>query len=660
MQSRLGRPDMDEVLDADMQGTPPHAPLCSDEEVGDNRGESDSDESEWGTVRGNFRINDILRDRDGGGDAEEEGEIQLYVPEPVVTLCSSSNQKPDVPRLPIESFPFGRRVWVVDEEDVHLLLREYWDDSYRAVCNGRLSGTVVRHSYNLTLVLFHDSHLDVTFSLSLPRACLSTAPIEAYSRSPHVSSGLLNSYFGIGNLGPRTGRGREESTATALIKRQFYEALPVMEVQVQQGLPRLSLAQDLLLEGAFEEALALLNELLAGASERADVLVLRSRANIFLEKYEEALRDALDVIALNPHWVRGYLSAARAQSGLGKFSTAASQINRVMLMLPHSRELRKIEELNAFLQNLQRELPSKDLSLYLDFRYAKQLLACRRFRKADVVYSEDRAVLAMESIFSDSPSRCCVCLKPRGEMMRVPVESGGCGASEELACYCSVECQQRSSLFFAMELGRHRAAVRDARDLISVTSTMRMRHAPLDMACMAVRLYLMICVTHERLSSQQRRHADSSTSLAGGSQSAGSNAGGLLPLQAALKHLGVFPLPTDTLGARVRDEMCVVYDTLTRTFTEDEKQMYPLAFFYALYEYVRTFAVSVVVEGEKPDCRLYYLPKLLGAVRRVEPAKANCVVSIDHATMRMSLVAVRDILSDETLSIPMWDAANTR
>ncbi|ORC90830.1 uncharacterized protein TM35_000072540 [Trypanosoma theileri] len=670
MKSRIGRPDMNELLDADLQLVSPVGSRVaggsgSDSSAVDGDHESSSDESEWGTVGGNFRIEDVMKgesDVDMTAEEDKTEEKLLYVPEPVISL--SCVRKPLVPRLPIEDLPVGTNVWVVDEEDVQLLLREHWDESYRAVCNGRISGTVVRHSNNVTLVRFYNEQLDMDYSLSLPRACLSDVPIDAYSSSPHGSSYMVTSFFGLGNLGPRAGRSHDNTT-TCTLDKQYYESLSFMEVHISPNLPQLGVANERFIAGAYEDAISLLDKLDDETQHKmVDVLVLRSRTNIFLGRYEEALKDALKIIELDPSWVKGYVAAARALSGLGNFEEAGTQINQAMLLLPHSRELRRIGELDIFLCNLEMSLPKNELKLSLDAYYAKQLLTCRQYKKFDTIYDENWILLAMESIVSEPSERCCVCLKPSKEMMRVPIDLIG-NASVKLACYCSVECQQRSSLFFAMELGRHRLAVERARDLISSTFTLRVCQTPLDLAYMTTRLFAMICVTHDRLSVQRRCHrranesGNSKISFEEGSQSFNSERDSVVPLQTALKHLGVYPLVTDRLSGRGREEMRVVYDTFTAFFTEEEKQMYSLTLFYALYEYVRTFAICL--SGRKKDNKMYFLPKLVGAVRRVAPNQANCTVVLCEdggEAPHIKLVASRDIASGEMLSIPALDMSS--
>lgn len=608
---------------------------------------SESDESEWGTIN-NLRIEDIL-----GDDSFVAGEEkQLYIPEPVILIANID--KPELPRLCVESVPIGCKVWVVDEEDVRLLLREYWDDCYRAVCNGRLCGSVVRHCHALTLVLFYDAELEMKFSLSLPRACLSLSPVESYRRSPCGSSRLLASHLGLGNLDLCAGRAGEDA-ATSRLHRQFYESLSVMEIQA----PRLGPVQACFFSGAYEEALALLSELPAEASQRIDALTLRSRVNAVLGRWEEALKDAQEVIKLEPFWVRGYLAISRALSGLGKFDVAAANIHRAMFLLPHSKELCKIQKLNSYMYNLQRKLPCNDLSLFLDFWYAKKLVTRRPFRKLEVVYKEDQMILAMESMFSTCSDRCCVCLKPHGEMMCVPEESVG-GNSEESAYYCGVDCHKHSSLFFPMEFGRHRAAVERARDLIFCNSKQTISQTPFDMACMVIRLFLMICVTHNRLSLRHRcprRAKDGSPSNFSGEQKDPGNdvdLNGTLPLHVALRHLGVYPLVTEQPNARVHGMMSVVYNVLTACFSDDERNIYSLTLFCALYEYVRTFAV--VVDAKHTKSRLYYLPQFMGAVERVAPSEANCEVVMDQNETNIALVASKNISAGEVLSIPAWDS----
>lgn len=666
--SHTGCPDLEEAIDEEEADLQPFSLLNVGDEKLTAAAETSFDESVWGTVKENFSIEEIMNgtgekldgkhaDNDEGREEEWDDKTQLYIPESAFTF--SRRKRPKLPRLPVESLPAGSSVWIVDEYDVCHLLREYWSESHRVVCNGRSRGTVVRHSGKMTLVAFRNDHAELDYALTFPRICLSTEPIEAYEESGSYSSrsGPLLRVFG--NFASQPGCCQDGPNNCEVLRcvSQYYESLYILEVQS----PRLVEIRNHIVGGRGEEALHLLETFENESSVTVSTLILRSRAKVSLGRYEEAMADAQRIIALEPLWVKGYLCAARALSGMGKFKEACDNVKCALRMLPNSQELHAVEELNSFMLSLQGTLPVDSLGLYIDGQYRKQLVARRYFRASEIVYAEASIILAMESPWSESSDRCCVCLKPASSLTPVSTECSPL-PGKRIALFCSEECRQRSSLFFSIEYGRHRAAVDRARDLIGVNSAPAEKRTLFDLTYMATRLFLMVYVTYGRLRAQQDNwredeQQDSVSSYEGFSEPRVSGNDGVLPLQSALQQLGVFPLVNADPQGNMNKKVYMVYDNLTTFFTKDEKEMFSLHLFYALYEYVSVFAVGVKGSNCENGSVLYYLPQLLGAVRRVSLNEANCKVVVDETSSSVKLVALRDIGANEDLSIPSWDVA---
>ncbi|KPA83307.1 hypothetical protein ABB37_02970 [Leptomonas pyrrhocoris] len=515
-----------------------------------------SSDSAWGTFHGGepqlamCNLGDVAT---GGTDDDGAEDGFLFVPDPIFDL-SSLQDKPVMPCLRQDQIPIGATVWVVDEDDVATQLNCYFTAAYPPICNGRLSGTVVRHTGLMTLVRFHNEAADLYFSLCVPTSCLSLQPVEAYESSPRhgESYGLCSGAYGM--LGPRAvGSGQAQPAGpTVVVRRYLYEAMPAYDAEKLRG-TALEKAQELFFQGNYEKALTEVNAYLAASSFKSgegvrarkahstsvvDAFVLRSRVYIFLERYAEALEDARTTVTLEPRWVRSHLSIARAHCGLGQFTEAAVAIAHAYIMLPYSSEVERIKELNGYMYSLQSQLRSERAGCYLilDSLYRKRLRVNAPTATGVSICKEVTPIVATHSVFAAKGPmhHCAVCFRTLSSNTPVTnVDSAACsgcsggpsgfeaahtspstvvspamstpvGADpEENTQYCSTECEQRASLYRPLEI-KHRVALDNVRSRILSKAAVTLNVLPLEMTAMAVRLFLMVVTTHRRLCAKRR------------------------------------------------------------------------------------------------------------------------------------------------------------
>ncbi|KAG5498006.1 hypothetical protein GH5_02803 [Leishmania sp. Ghana 2012 LV757] len=536
-----------------------------EEEMSDLSAPSSSSSSDvmWGTFTGGEASLPLCDDDDAAGSSNDGCEDGvLFVPDPIFDL-TSLQQKAVMPCLTQDQLPVGATVWVVDEDDVATQLTCNFSASYPPVCNGRLSGEVVRHTGNMTLVRFRSKASDLYFTLSLPTSCLSLQPIEPYDSVPHHcdSYGLGSGAYGM--LGPRAAC-REPSELSGhggFVGHYLFEAMPAYDFEKVRG-TTLEKAQEAFFGGTFEKALTSVNEYIdaqsksppasadaaidssvslstsGDASPKAaalvDALILRSRILVFLERYLEALDDAQRCVQLEPRWVRGYLSLARVHCGLGQFSEAAAATAHACIMLPYSLELERIRELNSHMHYLQSQLRAEKASCYLvlDCYYRKRLRVSAPLTAETVLCTDVTPIVSTHSVFvaKEPPHRCPVCFRvfsaseqpssstadpssavataatantPSTAAISPPLSSPGGTEMEEEVEYCSTECTQRASLYRPLEL-KHRAPLEQVRSLILSKGAVTLNVLPLEMAAMTVRLFLMVITIHRRLSAKRR------------------------------------------------------------------------------------------------------------------------------------------------------------
>ncbi|KAK7201125.1 hypothetical protein NESM_000173300 [Novymonas esmeraldas] len=657
---------------------------------------SSSSDGMWGTFTGGEpRLpvcgDDDDDDADGAGCAGSSGDDGtdgvFFVPEPIFDL-TSLQRKAVMPCLGQDELHAGATVWVADEDDVATQLSCHFSAAYPPVCNGRLSGEVVRHTGRMTLVQFRSKASDLHFTLCLPTSCLSLVAIEPYDGEPRRDDGCAMGSGAYGMLGPRAaGRGRAAAGGPAgFVRHCLYEALPAYDCERLRG-TRLEAAQEAFFGGSFEKALAAVSDHIdaesaampaspssgaAPAAETAaallatsgtapsksaalvDALVLRSRIFVFLERHREALEDAQRCVLLEPRWVRGYLSLARAHCGVGAFSEAAAATAHACIMLPYSQELERIKDLNSHMHHLQSQLRAERASCYvaLDGFYRKRLRTSAALTADTVLCTESTPVVAMHSVFvaKEPAQRCPVCFRPLGFPERrssstadpscsaptiatattttsttpttavsLPLSLPGGTDAEEDVEYCSTECTQRASLYRPLEL-RHRAALEHVRSLILSKGAVTLNVLPLEMAAMTVRLFLMVVTIHRRLLAKRRledssrRPPDSSSPRGGGGGahdrmrtwpdldgcSAAALASSQCPspsppvsVEASLRRLGVYPLSTEPVPNNKLEELKIVYDVLTTDFKAEDRAIFSSDVFAQLYSYVAAYFTPV-------------------------------------------------------------------
>ncbi|AYU81044.1 hypothetical protein LdCL_300030000 [Leishmania donovani] len=675
----------------------------------------------WGTFNGDEARLPLCDDDDdheasSSGDGGEDG--VLFVPDPVFDL-TSLQQKAVMPCLTQDQLPLGATVWVVDEDDVATQLTCNFSASYPPVCNGRLSGEVVRHTGHMTLVRFRSKASDLYFTLCLPTSCLSLQPIEPYDSVPHHddSYGIGSGAYGM--LGPRAAcrGGAETCGSDGFVGHCLFEAMPAYDFEKVRG-TTLEKAQEAFFGGIFEKALTSVNEYIdaqptsptASASTEkdpsvslatsgdappkaaalVDALILRSRIFVFLERYHEALADAQRCVQLEPRWVRGYLSVARAHCGLGQFSEAAAATAHACIILPYSLELERIRELNNHMHYLQSQLRAEKASCYLvlDCYYRKRLCINASVTAETLLCTEATPIVATHSVFvaKEPPHRCPVCFRvfstaeqpgsvaadlssaaltpeaantPPTNDISPPLSSpGGTDIGDDVE-YCSTECTQRASLYRPLEL-KHRAPLAQVRSLILSKGAVTLNVLPLEMAAMTVRLFLMVVTIHRRLSAKRRIEDSSRRNLDGeapcschdkmrtwpdvdahvSSALASSQCPSPSPplqVETSLRRLGVYPLCTEPIAHNKLDELKIVYDALTADFKAEDRAIFSYEVLSQLYAYVSAYFTPVDLNSlQPPDSpggtashqTVFYLPHYVGCI---ETAK---VISYTAASRR--------------------------
>ncbi|KPI84097.1 hypothetical protein ABL78_6853 [Leptomonas seymouri] len=656
-----------------------------------------SSDSAWDTFRGGEpQLARCRLGKEASGDTDDEysDDGVLFVPEPIFDLRSLQH-KPIMPCLSQDQMPIGISVWVVDEDDVATQLQCYFSAAYPPVCNGRLSGTVVRHSGRMTLVCFNQaSELRVT--LCIPTSCLSLELIEPYESAPQYREPYRLGSGVYGMLGPRAG-GRGQTLPagdTVVVTRYLYEAMPAYDVEKLRG-TALEKAQELFFEGSYEKALAAVNEQLAeirsscdaGSSAPrkhstllVDAFVLRSRLFIFLERYAEALVDAHTSVTLEPQWVRSHLSVARAHCGLGQFIEAAAAISRAYIMLPYSSDLERIKELNCYMQSLQSQLRAEQAGCYLilDGFYRKRLRVNVNTAAGVSLCKEMTPIVATHSVFAakEPAQRCVVCFRALNTTADGDSEARSVGAAsvscseparmspttvgspalttpvvtdlEENSMYCSTECVQRASLYRPLEI-KHRGALDHIRSMILSKGAVTLNVLPLEMAMMAVRLFLMVVTTHRRLCAKRRlgesnqrgaestrsrgaaeKEVDSHFSSSGMRCSCNLSPSPPVYVETALQRLGVYPLCTEPLKSNKLDELKIVYNVLTADFKTEDRSTFSCELLTQLFSYVNAYFTPVDLnarlppdasEYPAPHHTVYYLPNYVGCI---EVAKKIC------------------------------------
>ena len=696
--SLCGRPNMDEELeDAEEEPTVPMQNNNNNNTAADEFDEEDEedvcdddddddDEDEWNFTVTNGSVKagtlDTLRDAILSNNGENEGGM-FFVPEPVVSLLNDT--KPTMPLLDKEQLPPGTTVWVVDEDDVKLLLKDAWDPPIRVICNGRASGVVQRHNGDLTLVSFVNDSIGMSFAFTLPRPCLSILPIEPYE-SNHTANkqNALASSFGVGNLGPRAGRGTARTKEEVNILQQYYEVMvpnivkcknvqdhwdlfvkgkvdaPLTEVtkliQEAEAAPPIATPEGSPLLGSRGSSVSSGQDSnnSSGTLTLKELYCIRSMMRIFAHDATGALEDAMAAIQLNPAWVKGYLRAARAYQGCGKFTLASHMINQTLLLMPHSDDVNRLSDLNNYLRcvNAELELAVPHMGIRLSSSYAKLLMPKRGFQLGEVIFEETDPVLSMASMQNTTPC-CTVCLRTTG-LTEMPTH-------HVTRPYCSQSCFQRATLFSKMELVTHELGLRSATGLIYSKAASSMNMLPLEQARLTMRLFFIVCTTHTRLQSQrEQQQVQQSRSIEavlktfnGSSSSVG--------IEEALQHLGIFPLVSSSIDNKTKDDLTTLCKVLCQGFTPEEASLYNPSLFLGLFSYVSNhviYAETSAAGSESPSSstsvvKAYHLGKLSGCIEIGSGSGdvPNCEVQVRHPGV-LTVVATQEIFKDNRLLRP--------
>lgn len=606
-----------------------HSRVDAPDDDNDGDGSDDGSDDGWG---------DLTVDLTPADHSKKRMSCGLFVPE-LANVLDASSSKPPMPLLEQAQLPPGQAVWVVDEDDVQMLLKDFWDHAIRPVCNGRLSGTVVKHSGEaLTVVAFADPKGRMSFSFTLPRQCLSVEKIEPYERLKKKNS-LGHSIGGVGNLGPRAGRGTAKTKEDIHHLQQYYEVITANKIVEALFEP----VVELLDKGKYAKALEAIEAMMEApdtvSTYRKELLCVRSTIHLYLGNVPSALNDALEVIQINPSWIKGYLRAARAHSASGKFLLANQMINQSLLLLPHCSDISVVSDLNDALISQQMMLKSSSVSLRLDALYTKLLFPKRPFRKDEVLVEELGSIACIASLYSKDP-HCTTCLNRTATMYASPAKD------KRGMLYCSEACQKRSGLFIPGEVDTYAQGFKSAMTLIQNKAASSLNILPLEIAQLTIRLFFMAVALHK-----------------GGG---GSNASQQPTMHNILKDHGVFPFVTSLLDNKTRDDLLVLYKVLTGQFTTAEKDQYPDTFFVQLFVFVSTYIVCAPVgttnefTGPQPAGSAtvggligYFVPQFVGGVERAAAeaeATVNCSVRC-NAVGSLAIVSEADIAKEGKLII---------
>eukprot|EP00796_Vickermania_ingenoplastis_P005977 gene5977-4286_t len=605
-----------------------------DSSIGDSGSDSSSDD-EWGSI--NLADQTAFRD-ESLPKCFHQLESCMFIPEPILSL-ESTNEKPKLRFLSAEELPPGSTVWVGDEEDVQMYIKKHWNVFYEKICNGRQAGTVSRHSNDMSLVAFRDEATDVYYSLTLPRSCLSLTKIEPYSSSarktdPELKEEVLRTYYG--RLNPRNTRttSRESQIANQL----FYEAVSVSAI-CTSGCPALEQALQEFHAGSFSKAMITVNNLLSSDSvyppRRIDVYLLRSRLFVFQNKYAEAMEDARRCIVMEPRWVRGYLSAARALSGLGDFDGAHKMIVFASSILPYTTELRHIMELNTFLRHQQKRLGKDNYTLSIDHLYRKRIKPKKKIAKDEVMVMETMPSVIASSLFASwPPHRCKRCFKEYHVTSQESTDSDLDDIFSKPVCleniakaidnfdlppgYCSLECHDNAKSENRLRY-EYQKQIQQAHAKLRSIASLIIDSRPLEIGKLTIRLFFIVVQKHkhllETIAKRRRSVADFLVWSEGTDPPLGQR---YTPsLNAALRQTGFFPLVSGHVGDYVKEIVLQVYEILVEPMNDEEKKLYNEELFLGLYRYVHAYYTSIklnVFADQKVPDKFFFIPRFVGSI----------------------------------------------
>ncbi|CAD2218030.1 hypothetical protein, conserved [Angomonas deanei] len=563
--------------------------------------QSSSDDDEWGTIRdaGHLVLDDMSDSSDGNED--------LFIPEPIFTTEAIARCRPSMPYLSKEELPVNSLVWVVDEDDVRTLLRTHWDPSYDNVCNGKQSGHVMRHSGEMTLVKFENKVTGLTYCLSIPRICLSLKKVDTYDGAKRESEGKLIS-SGMGKLDGLDGNSHSNELCF-----QFYETLTALHVSAAVK-ALLSEVVDKVRLGLFEEALKLVEEILVGPHRQAcleEGLMLRSRILIFLQRYRSALADALEAAKVNPRWVKGYLTAARAYTCLGQFSEAGRYLVLTSTILPNSAEVESLKNLNEFMLSLQESVERiSAVRLYLDENYKKHLLPSRKVVAGGTLITEGTPIVSSPPLGTPSASLaglCCVCFSPERALPEDPL------VSPELAslAFCSAMCRKKAGLFVHLE-NKYSVPLSGCVEVLLDSRSAFCSEKAVEVANLTLRLFFILASTHKRRAKCDNQSAPS--------------------IQDSVELLGIFPCVTSHLSSHLKDSLVKLYDTLSETFKVEDKKTFSVDLFLKLFCYVQAYILPLDISAPSGSrFTVHLLPKFVTCCTSLSSdpnvgASPNCAV----------------------------------
>ena len=459
------------------------------------------------------------------------------------------SDKPPLPYLGVEALPRDTLAYLIDAEDVSMMLGQNWERSYHALCAGKGQFRVIRHSGAFTYVEIVHPPMNVRTFITLPRSCLSIAPIAPYESAFDPNR---KGYTSIGTSLHAKDRGAPPGFVA--IAKHTSETFPLEEAIVmlmQQQVPHDGFQNIMfnLSTGSFDDVI---NGTEVAGNPSPLLLTACAVARLMKGEPAEALQDAQRAIAMAHNAAAPYLAAWRALMALGKFASALSMLGTASLLVPNLPFIPRIRVINDFFIVLDRQ--GRDAGSPLAYRLTH---GCQRGTVAR------RDFAAQEAICSDVPLLVVPACIENGADCIEPYPAWCAGTRGKLT-----KDQFYSRLFFT-----YRSAVSVAR-----SSKLQERYTVDTLNAVLLSLLAVALTAHDMVG---RRSADT--------------------LDAAIAQYGLFPFPCDAppnVGPKFERDLFVVYATLICEFPDFVKAAIDFKYFFSVWTAAMRYGIRVLVDPQ--------------------------------------------------------------
>ena len=533
------------------------------------------------------------------------------------------DERPSMPGHREDELPPGTQVWLVDAEDIAMLLKAEFDTAMLPHCHGKSTGEVIRHSGNVTLVKF--STLDFIECFSLPRAGLSKVPIPPKSTKFKITDlgGL-----GVGDLGPKAGmRNAPNLQSKGGLQRlsphdHFVFQLTISEDNTAAAAERTRhQALQLYRSRHFSDVEQLVTK--ADISVGTETLteqdrrLWRSQALLKAQQVDEALTEALACIENDPDWIPGYVQSAQVYASIGKLGTAGQLLHQAAF-LPRDRQasLTPVIECNETLEKMEERVCKHGLGISVDPDFRRRLTAKRRFPAGSVIFTE-KPSCAIPALANEARlcANCFDAIVPEG----VQLPTGK--IDESLSYCCSNQCaKEAKALHRDYEAGDGArstfAALFVIRDRLSSVANTRV----LDHGLIAMRAFHVLISNVRRRTGSKRPPAT------------------CLP---EMRALGLLPTPLLVLESKTKSDIQTLYNLLATGLTPEEQQFYTHSLFMDVFLGVMAYSALETYDAKGKEAKLNIVLPVLSC------ATSGFTTIARQTGGSWSMIATKDIEAGE-------------